>query len=191
MFQKGVSTMSLPIKVRDLVFCCIGFSTLLYLGCKSADGEGAGQTGVSAPVKVNTEFATRDPRQCTGFTAQPSVAAATILIQCTMDGKSSGYINLIQNVTVQLAGPRAFIYTSDSFLNEIDTKAPVIPLRGSLTAYGCSTANTVTVAGKNCESYEIPAGTGRCWKTTFGDWKCTMGGANANARRAIAGPTAF
>jgi hypothetical protein len=183
--------MSLPIKVRDLVLCWMGFSALLYLGCKSADVEGAGQNGVSAPVNVNTEFATRDPRQCTGFTAQPSAAAATILIQCTMDGKSTGYINLIQNVTVQLAPPRAFIYDSDSFLNEIDTKALVIPLRGSLTAYGCSPANTVTVAGQNCESYEIPAGTGRCWKTTFGDWKCSMGGASANARRGVAGPKAF
>jgi len=183
--------MPLPFKARNLVVCLLTCGSLFCLGCKSADGEGAGQSGVSGPVKANTDFATRDPRQCTGFTAQPSVAAATILIQCTMDGKSTGYINLIQNVTVQLAAPRAFIYTSDSFLNEIDTKAPVIPLRGSLTAYGCSTANTVTVAGKNCESYEIPAGTGRCWKTTFGDWKCSMGGANANPGHMVAGPKAF
>ena len=178
-------------RVRQAALCLFALTLLTPLGCKSANGEGAGQNGVSAPVQVNTEYATRDPRQCTGFTAQPSVAAATILVQCTMDGKSSGYINLIQTVTVQLASPRGFIYTSDSFLNEIDTKAQVIPLRGNLTAYGCSTANTVTVAGKNCESYDIPSGTGRCWKTTFGDWKCSITGANANARRMIAGPTAF
>jgi hypothetical protein len=176
---------------RQAALCFFALTLLTPLGCRSANGEGAGQHGASAQVQVNTDFATRDPRQCKGYTAQPSVAAATVLIQCTMDGKSSGYINLIQNVTVQLAPARAFIYRSDSFLNEIDTKANVIPLRGSLTAYGCSTANTVTVAGKNCESYDIPAGTGRCWKTTFGDWKCSMGGANANARRMIAGPTSF
>jgi hypothetical protein len=183
--------MNLKNNLRPIALSVFVLTLLTPLGCKSADGEGAGSSGVSVPVHVNTDFATRDPRQCTGFTAQPSVADATTLVQCTMDGKSSGYINLIQNVTVQLGSPRAFIYTTDSFLNEIDTKAQVIPVRGSLTAYGCSFANSVTVAGKNCESYDIPAGTGRCWKTNFGDWKCSLGGANANARRMIAGPTAF
>jgi hypothetical protein len=177
--------------MRPVALSLFALTLLTPFGCKSAGGEGGGQSGISAPVHVSAEFATRDPRQCTGFTATPSVAVATLLVQCTMDGKSSGYINLIQNVTVQLAPPRAFIYTIDSFLNEIDTKAPVIPLRGSLTAYGCSTANPVSPAGKNCESYDIPSGTGRCWKTTFGDWKCSLGGANANARHMIAGPTAF
>lgn len=177
--------------VRSWALCCLALTLLATPGCKSAGGEGGGQSGVSAPVQVNTEFATRDPRQCTGFTAQPSVADATILVQCTMDGKSDGFINLVQNVKVQLASPRAFIYESDSFLKEIDVKAQVIPLRGSLTDFGCSPANTVTPAGENCESYDIPSGTGRCWKTTFGDWKCSLGGANANEHRGVFGPKTF
>ncbi|MGD0630064.1 MAG: hypothetical protein ABR987_11955 [Terracidiphilus sp.] len=77
-------------RTQQAALCLFACTLLTPLGCKSADGEGAGQNGASAPVQVNTDFATRDPRQCTGYTAQPSVAAATILVQCTMDGKSTG-----------------------------------------------------------------------------------------------------
>jgi hypothetical protein len=177
--------------VHPAALCLFALTLLTPFGCKSAGGEGTGGSSVSAPVQINTSFKTRDPRQCTGFTAQPSPAQAALLVQCTMDTKSNQYINLIQNVKVQMASSRAFLMSSDSYLTEVDTASKVIPIRGSLTAYGCSTANPVTPAGKNCQSYDIPSGSGMCWKTTFGDWKCSLGGANANIRYQVAGPTAF
>jgi hypothetical protein len=76
--------------MRPMALSVFVLTLLPPLGCKSANGEGGGSSGASTPAHVNTDFATRDPRQCTGFTAQPSVADATILVQCTMDGKSSG-----------------------------------------------------------------------------------------------------
>ena len=42
--------------------------------------------------------------------------------------------------------------------------------------------------GKNCNAYDQPKATGMCYKTTFGDWRCTMIDINSYAPKPYQAP---
>ena len=83
-------------------------------------------------------------------------------------------------------------------MHDVDPSEPVYPIRGSYLMYQCSNIapghpwQSVYAAGKNCTIYDHKQAVGSCWKTTFGDWKCTMGDPNANitpeSQKSVAGP---
>ena len=69
-------------------------------------------------------------------------------------------------------------------IRDIDADSPVYPLRGSLDMYACNLADPKIKAatgfdkysrGKNCFLYHEPTATGVCYKTGFGDWRCSLG----------------
>lgn len=55
---------------------------------------------------------------------------------------------------------------------------PIYPIRGSYTQYMCTKEyperGTLYNIGKNCNRSENRNATGSCYKTTFGDWRCSM-----------------
>jgi hypothetical protein len=64
-----------------------------------------------------------------------------------------------------------------------DLNQPAWDIRGSFTEYQCQTPpvaiptyDTVTDFARvhNCTAYDRPSATGFCYKSTFGDWHCSM-----------------
>jgi hypothetical protein len=76
---------------------------------------------------------------------------------------------LVEDLTVNLGG--GVPYNPKTFrITDIDTKALVYPLRASFKGYQCDTGNI----GYNCNIYYVEKAPGTCYKTTFGDWSCSI-----------------
>jgi len=123
----------------------------------------------------------------------PSAAQAAALVQCSKEGLSSQFATLAQDVHVDLGSPRPFQMGIDGYNNDIDSKAQVIPIRGSLTMYICDQVdNVMNNKGKNCHVTPTTKMTGMCYKTSFGDYRCELGGGQGSTQvDAKPGPTAY
>jgi hypothetical protein len=81
---------------------------------------------------------------------------------------------LTEDVKVEIAKSRPFQPHSD-ILPDGDTTLPVYPIRGTLRRYTCNQeSGYLKNIGKNCLVWLEPKASGVCYKTTFGDWKCSM-----------------
>ena len=68
------------------------------------------------------------------------------------------------------------------YMHDVDASQPVYPIRGSYQQYQCNNPKTsVYKAGQNCSLSNIPKASGVCYKTTFGDWTCTIASDNPSA----------
>ena len=166
-------------KMRPVALCLFALTLLTPLGCKSAGGEGAAQSGagISGPLAMLPEYNARAPRTCSKVTSPPSAAQATVLVQCAMDSKSYTGLGLIQDVKLEMGSSRPFVYWTDAGLAGIDLNAKVYELRGSYTGYFCTLVSaSLNPPGQNCIKSVVPKAQGWCWKTSFGDWSCKMQG---------------
>jgi hypothetical protein len=164
---------------RPMALCLFALTLLTPFDCKSAGGEGAGQSGagISGPLTMLPEYNTRAPRTCSKVTSPPSVAQAAVLVQCTMDSKSYTGLGLIQDVNIEMGSSRPFVYYSDAGLAGIDLNAKIYELRGSYTGYFCTLVSaSLDGSGNNCIKSVVTKAKGWCWKTTFGDWSCKLQG---------------
>lgn len=149
-------------------------------GCSSAETKvqaaGGGQTAaagqVALPSAFDPVFKTRGPKTCNSVTSVPTVAQIPALIQCTFEQKTAYDISLVTNIKVQTGGFRAYSQFQDGYATSIDTSAKVMPIRGSMVQWLCSQDRDNP--GANCSRVVKPQAEGECWKTTFGDWKCSM-----------------
>lgn len=114
---------------------------------------------------------------------QPNAQQIAALVQCNFEKKSNDRISLMEAITVQAGGLRAYNQFSDGYASGIDTSAKVLPIRGSLTTYQCNVISKpgpvrgpydTDNSGKNCLVVRQPKAEGKCYKTTFGDWWCGM-----------------
>ncbi|MBZ5607380.1 MAG: hypothetical protein LAP38_03915 [Acidobacteriia bacterium] len=133
---------------------------------------------------VGATYGTREPITCKS-TKDPakgplSAQQAALYVRCGREGISrhSGgdLLYLYENVAFEVAKGRPY-QTSDSLLTDIDPSLPVYPIRGTFDLYSCSDPRQMTPPkpGKNCGLNKNTQGTGVCYKTGFGDWKCTIG----------------
>ena len=88
-------------------------------------------------------------------------------------------LHLVTDVTVEVGKGRPFNMQSDSFgwatSNGIDPAETVFPIRGGFTSWTCSKLGTINGdPGKNCTKLPQPAAKGICFKSSFGEWHCTM-----------------
>ncbi len=166
--------------LRTCTLAACALALLASSGCKSVDGQSPSQataSDLSGPPVFNNSFQAREPRKCAKVTKAPSVAQAIALVQCFNEKLNPHEDWLYQNVQVEMASPRAFIYQQDSFRSEIDTAAKVYPIRGSYVGYVCGVVGDgIHLKGQNCMKAVVAEATGICWKTTFGDWNCDEGG---------------
>jgi hypothetical protein len=129
---------------------------------------------------IGAQYGAREPATCKTRTALPSAETARQYLLCDMEGLDVGHnLVLLTDVTVQLAHPRAFIYTQDSGRSQIDVRAPVYDIRGGFKEYQCGKpimGGGAYTATHNCNLYEQPQAAGSCYRDTFGDWHCTMTG---------------
>ena len=126
---------------------------------------------------IGAKYGSRDPQTCadTKSPAKGAITAAQAAkyVVCAQDGEQSSLLYLIENVKVSVGGSRAYNSFSDSYATSIDTNAPVYPIRGSLDKYQCDKVSSDN-AKRNCTLYHEPKAEGKCYKTTFGDWYCSM-----------------
>ena len=170
--------------------------------CKSGSVEASGSSGGSAAdispaaPTFNQQFQTRNPRVCAKVTHLPSVAEATVMVQCEQEaasntGGSSPVFMLATDVAVQMGSPKAYNPGVDNFWDDIDPSSKVYPLRGSSTGYTCTPVNPYN-QGKNCsKSFGGQVGQGACWHTQFNEWRCRMTIGGKDQELLVKGPTTF
>ncbi len=130
---------------------------------------------------IGAQYGVREPTTCSSRSTPPtSAATARQYVLCGMEG-FDGVENVIilSDVNVQVAAPRAFIYTQDSGDKQIDVRAPVYDIRGSFKEYQCGKphpGNGTFAATHNCILYDQPEARGSCFRDTFGDWHCSLTG---------------
>jgi hypothetical protein len=141
---------------------------------------------VQAQGSVGAKYGSREPTQCAQMTAPkkgpPSNAQAAQYLKCGMEiGGTGGTLNLLQEVNVQVA-PKGRQYNPRAPIPNVDTTFPIYDIRGNYVKYICSPVYSSNLTGSNvgksCYSYAHPKAEGVCWKTTFGDWGCTMSDGN-------------
>ena len=182
--------MSTTLRVRDLTPCILAVVFFSTIGCNSTAGQGSGST-TSGALTMLPDYQARAPRTCSPVTSPPSVATAQILVQCSMDGRAGLHLGLVQDVKLQFGKSRPFAYNTDAELPGIDLTAQVYPLQGSYTAYMCEPINNMSPAGRSCIKSVVPASQGWCYKTSFGDYKCTMAGNPPKMEQGMPAPQTF
>jgi hypothetical protein len=108
-----------------------------------------------------------------------------------MEYEAASGIYLVQDVMAEISTPRSFEANLDSNLKEIDIASPIYPLTGSLKVYWCSPVSPAYPAGQGCRVSPMPEAAGKCWKTTFGDWKCNLTGPTPYSREKLPAPTTY
>ena len=186
--------MTLFLRIGKVALCSLALILLAFSGKVGASGAGAGQNDgseLSGPPQINATYQTRDPRICKALTTPPTQGQAAALIQCTMEHDRPTGLFLMQEVHVDVGVPRSYAGNVDRDLEEIDITAPIYPLSGSLKVYWCNPVGLGNPAGGNCQVSPTPVAVGKCWKTTFGDWKCNLLGPVPASRSGQPGPTAY
>jgi hypothetical protein len=185
--------MILSNRMRTIALSLFFLTLLTPLGCKSAEGEGAGQSGagISGPLTMLPQYGSRAPRTCAKVTSPPSVAQAAVLVQCSMEADSAFGVGLVQDVKPEIGKSRKFVYASDAGMPSIDLDAQVYPLEGTYSAYLCRYINNMSPAGANCTKTVFSASIGWCYKTSFGDWRCRMQGQTMQMVMGQPAPTSF
>jgi hypothetical protein len=136
---------------------------------------------------LGAQFGTREPATCASRTAPargtPSADQARQYFVCDKEVAFMSTLSLVTNVKVQVSPsshpPNQLVYS----VPDIDQREPVWDIRGSFTQYSCNKLATMPgwPTGMNafarahtCSSVDQPTATGACYKSTFGDWHCSM-----------------
>ncbi len=128
---------------------------------------------------VGAQFGSRDPYTCSSKTFPKSgpitAAMARQYIICGAeegDG-SARSIWLLEDVTVDVGKGVVTHYITQA---DQDPNGRVYALRGSLKQYLCHKVQhgEFENGGKNCALWHKTGATGKCYRTTFGDWTCSM-----------------
>ncbi|MGD0735189.1 MAG: hypothetical protein ABR976_08580 [Terracidiphilus sp.] len=184
----------MSLRARNMVLCAFGLSLLAFPGGLRAVVAGAGQmdgSELSGPPQINIAYHARDPRLCKSLSTPPTPAQLVPVIQCTMEYSAASGIYLVQDVTAAIGAPRSFQQNLDSNLKEVDISSPIYPLSGSLKVYWCSPVSAAYPAGQGCRISPMPEAAGKCWRTTFGDWRCNLTGLTPNSRTGQPGPQTY
>jgi hypothetical protein len=134
---------------------------------------------VSAQPGSGAPYGSRDAHTCGSTKAPgkgaPSEKVVTEAILCSTEHVASQMLYLVEDLKVEIA-PKGRPYNpSSDLMTDIDTDVPVYTIRGSLNKWQCAANSDILKnQGKNCSRYAQPQANGRCYKSTFGDWKCSM-----------------
>lgn len=152
---------------------------------------------VLAEAVSGAPWGSRNGTPCQSLTQKnaPSAAQATAILKCRRDkaNESAGELWLMEKASIQVGAsmPYAAAYHAWS-MQGADTTKPVYPLRGSWTMAMCRNRADLARyspadAQRNCSETDYQ-GEGVCWRTTFGDWDCTVTGRTGAQRQKTAPP---
>ena len=147
-------------------------------------------TPTTTPVRVNTTqpmnaltgigaaYGARNPRTCANTKAPASgpisVQQAIQYFICGREHEESNYLYLVDQVQIQVGKGRPYLPNTDR-MSDADLDSPVYPIQGSFMKYQIERLSELFPNnGKNCTSYANRNASGKCYRTSFGDWKCQM-----------------
>ena len=127
----------------------------------------------------------RQPRTCSS-TSEPktgpiSAAQAMIYVACRAEGdrevKMEGTVYFIDILSLQVDPKPRQVTLRDiqNYGGTIDPEKPTYTLTGSVVSYACFGLGNIYQRGQNCIVRRIPQSLGKCYKTPFKDWRCSMG----------------
>ena len=138
---------------------------------------------------IGAIYGTRDPHTCASTTAPksgpitPTLAAKYFTCQFEKED-SDGYLWLTENVKAQVGAGVPYGATRQYRPRNVDPGTLLYALRGSFDKYLCGKVNRKGYMfdghregvnlGKNCTLWHARHATGSCYRTVFGDWKCSM-----------------
>lgn len=127
---------------------------------------------------IGKKYNSRDPRPCSKTpspNAKPTIAEAVASVICNGEHEAGiETLYLYEDVVVtQIA--KGTPYKGDiANATDIDLDFLVYPIRGSFKKYQCTLSTPTNEPVKSCNLYENTDAEGRCFKNTFGQWRCSM-----------------
>ncbi len=156
----------------------------------------AGQSA-SAEAASGAPWGSRNAAPCNAVRQNnaPNAAQATAILKCRREKAydSSGELWLMEKANIQVGGGMPFVTAYNTWtMQGADTTKQVFPLRGSWTMVMCRNRADLARysaqdAQRNCSETDYQ-GDGVCWRTTFGDWDCTVTGRTGAQRQKTAPP---
>lgn len=126
--------------------------------------------GEASADALVAHFGGRAPRPCPAIAGKPTDAEATVLLQCTSEGPFGTIETLMTNVTAHITGSRP-INPGDAMDQHIDTRGTLYTLTASANVFSCGDKSFMP--GQNCLMQQLQNAPGTCWKTTYGEYRCT------------------
>jgi hypothetical protein len=129
---------------------------------------------------IGAKYGAPGPRSCS-TTSLPrsgaiSPAQARAYVICGYEKDYQGgsrSLYLIGHVQVQVGNGRPYEHVRDS-LQDIDPHKQVFDIRGSSVKYSCAwPEDTVLPKARQCSRTVEKTDEGKCYQTTFHDWRCT------------------
>ncbi len=128
----------------------------------------------------------RQPRTCASksepSTGSISAKQAAIYVACEAEGDrkvkmgGTAYFIDILNLQVDPKPRQVGLVDVQKYGSTIDSDKPIYNIRGSVIAYSCfNLLGGVYERGRNCIVSRVPKSVGACYKSPFGDWRCTLG----------------
>ena len=139
--------------------------------------------GNARPPAGANKYGTRNPRSCVNTKAPAGsmidAAHAREYFICQAEKEFGTYLSLVENVSVEVGGPTVYDPRTQTGFTHMDTRIPPIAIRGNFLSYMCSSVDAQFDSrfynlGKSCNTQLNRKAAGYCYKTTFGDWSCTM-----------------
>ncbi len=160
-------------------------ATIVALAATIAAG-GVAQAAVTLTrdAAIGARYGTPGPRRCS-TTTEPRQGAisseqARDYVICGHEVESNG-LDLFGHVQVQVSRARPYEHVRDS-LQDIDPRRPVFDIRGASLVFSCldprQMPSSLTRA-QQCTRTQWNSAEGKCYQTTFGDWRCTWSDFNA------------
>jgi len=188
--------------IARVAMTLLAFGTIL---CGVVACQAGGSQTVSAHPRPSAEpdanilvqqYGGRAPRPCPAIRHRPSDTEAAILAQCTMEGLRGPTETLLTNVQVHIAGSHkiyadnAGVYNSaDNDRRDIDKRAGLLTIVGYGKQYSCGVQSFAP--GKNCTITDMPNGSGICWKTSYGEYRCNFVSVGGNGYQLGPPPTTY
>ncbi|GAP36228.1 hypothetical protein ABXN37_13830 [Piscinibacter sakaiensis] len=148
-------------------------------------------TGAFAQIDPASPWGARAPARCDGVkpAGTPTPAQVKQLLRCTHEqgSASSGELWLMEDLAVEIGSGQPFKAFYNTYtMADADTSKPVHPIRGSYTWSVCMLRKDAVVARRdpdqNCRETAVNDAKGVCWRTAFGDWRCSMTGRSGETR---------
>jgi hypothetical protein len=79
------------------------------------------------------DYGSREPTTCSNRKAPLTAQTAHYYAICDLEAYGANTLDLVGDVKVEVAPPRACIQIQDSALDDIDVRQPVYAIRGSYT----------------------------------------------------------
>lgn len=141
------------------------------------------QTGVYVQREVGSKYGSLGPLTCQSkrepVRGAPTPRQAAIYVACEQEGEKTicgGCLVLLRFQNIEVGKARPFNRLNDR-MSDADVDSPIYPIRGSYGMYFCYEPDPPFFQypkGRNCNLAVYPRAEGDCYRTTFGDWSCSM-----------------